>query len=82
MKDSKSVLEAFTPKTKLTPGQTQRMAKINKAYQDLAVELVELAPENADRTSALRKLLDSKMTAVQSITHGISPEDALLTKKA
>ena len=35
-------------------------------------------PDCADRTSALRKILEAKMMVTQAITHQKSPEEALV----
>lgn len=60
---------AFQPVPRLDPGQTQRVMKIAIAAQVLAEELLDLAPECADRTHAIRLILDAKFWAVQAITH-------------
>lgn len=80
MNTKAEVAKAFQPVNKLSPGQAQRMANITKLYKELGEELIENLPAGADRGSALRKLLDSKTTAMQAISHGISPEEALVKK--
>ncbi len=69
MRTKLEVLNAFTPNPRLTQVQNMALMKTNKAFQDLAVELIDLVPECADRTAALRKLLESKFTCIQAITH-------------
>lgn len=53
----------------LSEGQKMRMLKINKNYEDLALDLIDLVPICAHRTAAIRELLLSKWTAIQAITH-------------
>lgn len=69
MRTKPEVIAAFTPNQHLEPGQKARILKIQNAYLDLATDIIDLVPDGPDRTSALRKLLDSKFTAVQAITH-------------
>lgn len=42
------------------------LATISKAYSDMAEAIVEVLPRNAERTVALRKLLESKDAAVRA----------------
>lgn len=76
MRTQAEVVHAFTPVGKLDPGLTQRILRIEVAFRELAVELVDLVPECPDRTAALRKLLESKMTCVQAISHAQAEEKA------
>lgn len=69
MRTSAEVLHAFTPVGKLPPGHTQRLLRMETLFKDAALEIVDLVPESADRTAALRKLLEAKMTCVQAISH-------------
>jgi hypothetical protein len=41
----------------------------SKLFHDLANDIVETLPENAERTVALRKLLEAKDCAVRSILY-------------
>lgn len=68
MRTREEVAHAFTPQ-KVNPSQEQRILRMNIAFKDLADEVAELAPESADRTAALRKLLVAKMMVIQAISH-------------
>lgn len=70
------VAKAFESQ-KLSPGQSACVQKITLAVKDAALEAMDLCPSNADRTAGMRLLLQAKQTLVQSITHGVSPEQAL-----
>lgn len=69
MRNSLEVQHAFTPVGKLDPGAQQRLLHMEIGFRELAQQVVEMVPECADRTAALRKLLESKMTCVQAISH-------------
>ena len=73
MRTRDEVIHAFTPVMKLSEGQKMRLLKLEVAYKDLATEILDLVPESADRTSALRKLLEVKFTTSQAITHTNEP---------
>jgi len=60
---------SFTPNSKLTESQKQRMFKVQKAFEELLGELYDLCPDNADRHTAVYRLREIKFLAVQSITH-------------
>lgn len=57
------------PPNQLTEGHKMRMLKLTKNIEDLAGDIFEYTPESADRTHALRLLLDCKFWCVQAITH-------------
>ena len=69
MRTKLEVEKAFTPVGKLSAEQGIRLMKITNAFKDLATDIIDLVPEAADRTSALRKLLNAKFECVQAITH-------------
>lgn len=71
MRTRDEVIRAFTPAGKLADGERMRVLKIEKAFIDLATDILDLCPENADRTAGLRKLLEVKRTVTQSITHQV-----------
>ncbi len=52
--------------------QAAKMLKVTMAYKDLATSVMDLVPDSAHRTAALRSLLESKWTAIQAITHQIT----------
>lgn len=68
MRDLFSVKHAFTSQA-IDKVQQQKILKLETGFVDLAKEIVDLCPDNADRTAALRKLLNAKMECVHSITH-------------
>lgn len=69
MRTADEVKYAFTAVGKLDTGLSQRILRLEIAFRELASEVFDLVPESADRTAALRKLLESKMTCVQAISH-------------
>ncbi len=73
---------AFTPVgDKLSAGQKMALQKAENLFRETALEVLQLVPKTADRTSALRKLLEAKFMCSQAITHSMSPEDALVKKE-
>lgn len=77
MRTAKEVDHAFTAVKKLSPSQTQRLLNMEVRFKEMATDILDQVPESADRTSALRKLLETKMMCSQAITHQKSPEEAL-----
>lgn len=69
MRTKEEALDAFTPVGPLTQTQQVRVQRITNAFKELAIELMDVTPESADRTSALRKCLEAKFMCVQAITH-------------
>lgn len=65
------VVFAFTPvpPNTIDEGQKMRMLKIETNFLELATDIIDLVPVSADRTAALRKLLEAKWTCSQAITH-------------
>ena len=65
------IKHAFQPvgTNRMDAGQTQRIMKIQNAAQEFAEEILDLVPECADRTHAMRLCLDAKMWCVQAIAH-------------
>jgi hypothetical protein len=45
----------------------EHLQEISKPYQTMAKHLIETTPENPEQTNALRKLLESKDSAVRSV---------------
>lgn len=52
--------------------QKQAMLILQASVEELVHAIFDNVPEGADRTSAVRKLLECKMTCVQAITHEAS----------
>ena len=50
-------------------GQIEQIRAIQEKFQLLAFDILFEIPNSAHRTSALRHLLDAKMTLVHAITH-------------
>ena len=44
----------------------EKMQEVSKAFAELAQSMDELLPENAEKTTALRKLLEAKDCAVRA----------------
>lgn len=73
MRTKAEITHAFTPVGKLNSTQTMKMNKIAIAFKSLALDVEDLVPETADRTSALRHLMLAKFECVQAITHEKQP---------
>lgn len=70
LRTKQQVKEAFAATTgALTDGQKMCLLKIEKVFTDTAIEVMDLVPDSPDRTAAIRKLLEAKMTCSQAITH-------------
>lgn len=69
MRSLDEVVAQFTPVGNLGGVAKQRIYKLGLAFQELATEIIDLAPENASRTIALNKLLEAKFLATQAVTH-------------
>lgn len=69
MRSSEDVKFAFTPVGKLSERQKMVMLKLENNAKDLATDILEFVPDSADRTHALRLLLDVKFWCTQAITH-------------
>lgn len=69
MRTKEEVVHAFTPVGKLDVVTEQKLLKMQTLFKEAAAEILDLVPESADRTAALRKLLEAKMTCVQALTH-------------
>lgn len=82
MRTLAEVKHAFTPSGKLTSTQQIKMMKVQNAYENLSAEVMDLVPESADRTHALRQLLDSKFWCSQAITHEVLAKEAPPTPDA
>lgn len=55
--------------------QNEKMRNISKQFHDLSQWIVDNLPENAERSVALRKLLEGKDCAVRAEIHGVIPRD-------
>ena len=58
--------------------QKQAMLRLQVAVEEFAYAVYDNVPDSADRTAAMRKLLECKFTCVQAITHEEKPVE---TKK-
>ena len=76
MKSIQEVERAFSSVKKLTDEQEILIEVVQNSFSNLATQLVVSVPLSPDRTVALRKLLESKMMAIQAITHHKDPERA------
>ncbi len=76
MRSKDEVKYAFTPVGKLNKVQENCLLKLQVAFIELGTEIIDLVPNCADRTSALRKLQEAKFTCVQAITHFVEPTKA------
>lgn len=52
----------------------EKMAEVSKPFCDLAKHVVDTLPRNAERTVALRKLLEGKDAAVRALIAAPQPE--------
>ena len=78
MRTKAEITHAFTPNTKLSVAQKQILLNLQVAFIDFATMIQSEVPECADRTSALRKLLEAKFMCSQAVTHQASPESGLI----
>lgn len=70
MRTIDEIKHAFQPVGKnLDQGQTHKILKIQSALQLAAEEILDLVPECADRTHAMRLVLDAKFWCTQAISH-------------
>ena len=44
----------------------EKLQSVSKPFHDLALQIIETLPKNAERTTALRKLLEAKDCAVRA----------------
>ncbi len=54
-----------------TAAQSDLIVRFTESYRNLAAEIVSEVPPSSHRTTALRKLLESKMTLIHGITHPV-----------
>lgn len=73
MRTREEIIHAFTPVGNLKSEEQIRVMKVSNAFKDMALEVADLVPDCADKTAALRKLLEAKFTCVQAITHQRPP---------
>lgn len=79
MRTQPEIKYAFEPQ-KLSETQKHLILKTEMAFKELAETIIDLAPETADRTAALRKVLEAKFMTVQAITHpGQAPQKVVET---
>jgi hypothetical protein len=71
IKTLEDLKRAFHPvaSKELTEEMKARITRLEYACVEFGSEIIDLVPECADRTAALRKLLEAKFTCVQAITH-------------
>lgn len=69
MRTREEVIAAFKPVDKLDSVRQMKLMHLQKEMEDIALAILDYVPECADRTAALRKLLECKFTCVQAITH-------------
>ena len=71
MRTKEDALAALRPvgEKGLTEVQKQAMLRLQVAVEEFNHAIFDNVPECADRTAAVRHLLDCKMTCVQAITH-------------
>jgi hypothetical protein len=70
MRTQEEVSKAFEPNEQLSAPQKFHLMAMTKSFQELASEIVQNVPESADRTAALRKLLEAKFSVMHAISHG------------
>lgn len=56
--------------TQLNEGQVAAVKAVEDLFVDTAKKVIAHVPNCADRSAALRKLLEAKMTCVQAIAKG------------
>lgn len=66
--DLKHAFQPVSPNS-MDAGQRQRLMTLQNRAQEFAEDILDLVPDCADRTHALRLVLDSKFWGVQAITH-------------
>ena len=69
MRTNEEARYEFTPQGKLDAGGTQRLLNLEVAFKDMAMTVLEMAPETASRTIALNHLLMAKMMCAQAVSH-------------
>lgn len=81
MTDRTSIQAAFTPVGPLSTEVNHKVNIINRAFLDLALEVESTVPASADRTSAIRRILNAKFECVQALTHQKLPQPASASQK-
>lgn len=82
MRSREEVIAAFRPVEKLDSVRQMKMMHIQKEMEDTALAIMDYVPDCADRTAALRKLLECKQTCVQAITHHKETGNVQASQKA
>lgn len=72
MRTKEETSKSFGPPMKLDAVGAMKMMKLNERFKDIAFEVLDLVPEGANRTAAIRKLLEAKMTCVHAISYDTS----------
>jgi hypothetical protein len=62
----------FTPVTSITADQIQLLRDLAEAFSLMAEVLIEELPDGPHKSTSLRKLLEAKMFASQSVTHTVA----------
>lgn len=75
MRTKEDVKHAFSSQ-KLDSTQSQKILRTEIAFKELASEMIELASDSADRTAAMRKLLEAKQGFVHAISHEVPAQEA------
>ncbi len=73
MRTKEEIAFAFTPVVKLGVTQQQLLLRTQILFKDTATELADLIPDSADKTDAMRKLLEAKFMFIQALTHDRTP---------
>lgn len=68
MRNVEQVRHAFSSQ-KVGTVERQAILNVEKAYEELALTILNQTPDCPDRTAALRKLLESKWTCTHAISH-------------
>lgn len=70
MNDLDQVLHHFTPVKITDEIKKQRLLHLENCYKTMATDILEYCPNDATRLAALQLLLQSKMAATHSVSHG------------
>lgn len=75
MRTKDDVKYAFSSQ-KVDPTRWSKILRTEIAFKELASEMIELASDSADRTAAMRKLLEAKQGFVHAISHEVPAQEA------
>lgn len=62
-------LSDFQPTLQLDETQRMKMLIINKAFEDLATELLDIVPDGSLKETVLTHLIEAKFLSVHAVTH-------------